>query len=186
MASHPPGGQQDTFRHRITNVKLDPPTSDYDISLKILVDGHEMHRLPPIKRGTPLSWDKMIPCDVHSSSLLELRVYEKHFFNLKRVGSIEYAVSTVVDQLEASFELSTKQFTVTLSFSSPDATSPQAKQAPLAALAEAQEKEKKTRLLERLGPTRDALKAILDFGQAVSDLHPAAKIAFETRKSGAM
>ncbi|KAF8597318.1 hypothetical protein BDV93DRAFT_372955 [Ceratobasidium sp. AG-I] len=133
-----------------------------------------MHRLPPIKRGTPLSWDNMIPCDVHSSSLLELRVYEKHFFNLKRVGSIEYAVSTVVDQPEASFEPSTKQFKVTLSFPAPDA----AKQAPAAALAEAQAKENNTRPLERLGPTRDILKVILDVGQAVSELHPAAKIVF--------
>ncbi|KAF8594478.1 hypothetical protein BDV93DRAFT_565398 [Ceratobasidium sp. AG-I] len=135
MASHPPAGHQDTFRHRITNVKLDPPTSDYDITIKILVDGQEAHRLSPIKQGAPLSWDRMIPCDVRSGSLVEIRVYEKHLFSLKRVGTLEYDVSKVADQLEASFG-------------------------------------------ETLGPTRDALKAILDFGQAVSELHPAAKIAF--------
>ena len=42
--------------------------------------------------------------------------------------------------------------------------------APATALTEAQAKEKKTRLLERLGPTRDALKTILDFGEAVSEV----------------
>ncbi|KAF8597328.1 hypothetical protein BDV93DRAFT_547975 [Ceratobasidium sp. AG-I] len=174
MASHPPGGHQGTFRHRITNVKLDPSTSDYDITIKILVDGRETHRLPPIKQGTPLSWDRMIPCDVRSGSLVEIRVYEKHFFSLKRVGTLEYDVSKVADQPEASFDFDSKQFRVVLSFPSSDV----AKQAPSTALAEAQAKERQTRLLERLGPTRDALKAILDFGQAVSELHPAAKIAF--------
>ncbi|KAF8593310.1 hypothetical protein BDV93DRAFT_516667 [Ceratobasidium sp. AG-I] len=178
MASHPPGGHQDTFRHRITNLKLDPSTSDYDITIKILVDGREAHRLPPIKPGTQLSWDRMIPCDVRSGSLVEIRVYEKHIFSLKRVGTLEYDVSTVADQPEASFDFDSKKFKVVLSFPSSDVISSQVKHAPSTALAEAQAKERQTRLLERLGPTRDALKAILDFGQAVSELHPAAKIAF--------
>ncbi|KAF8597315.1 P-loop containing nucleoside triphosphate hydrolase protein [Ceratobasidium sp. AG-I] len=134
-----------------------------------------------IPRHIPPSHHKVyfLACsDVHSGSRVEIRVYEKHLFSLKRVGTLEYDVSKVADQLEASFDFDSKKFKVVLSFPPSDVISSQAKQAASTALAEAQAKEKQTRLLERLGPTRDALKAILDFGQAVSELHPAAKIAF--------
>ncbi|KAF8597312.1 hypothetical protein BDV93DRAFT_372673, partial [Ceratobasidium sp. AG-I] len=116
----------------------------------------------------------MIPCDVHSGSHVELRVYEKHFLNTKRAGTLEYPVATIGNQSETSFEVDTQQFRVVLRFPTPDA----AKQATATALAEAQTKDKQRRLLGRLGPARDALKVIFDFGQAVSELHPAAKIAF--------
>ena len=42
------------------DIKLEPSTSNYDISLKILVDGQEAHRLPAIKRRASLSWDKAL------------------------------------------------------------------------------------------------------------------------------
>lgn len=41
---------------------------------------------------------------------------------------------------------------------------------PAAALAEARSKERKISLLERLGPTRDVLKTILDVGETVSEV----------------
>lgn len=174
MASPTPGVLSETFRHRITNIKLEPSTSTYDIALKILVDGQVVHRLPPIERGASLSWNRTIPCDVHSSSRVELRVYEKHFWGVKRVGTLEYDVSATSDRLEESFDFDTRQFKAILSFATPEA----AKKAPGAALATARAKEGKTRPLERLGPTRDVLKTILDVGGAVSELHPAAKVVF--------
>jgi len=103
-------------------IKLEPAVSNYEISLKILVDGEEVHKLTPIKRGLPLCWDIMIPwyakisstvwfsekltlptphSDVTSDSRVTLRVYEKHnVINLKPVGLLEYDISTVVDQPE--------------------------------------------------------------------------------------
>lgn len=74
---------------------------------------------------------------------MELRVYEKHFLGVQRVGTVEYAVSTVVNQAEASFseapvlsyevsmrlcsstnlDLDTKKFKATLSFPTPDVVS---------------------------------------------------------------
>ncbi|KAF8600845.1 hypothetical protein BDV93DRAFT_510519 [Ceratobasidium sp. AG-I] len=174
MASHTPGGQLEKSRHRITNIKLEPSPSHYDISLKILVDGKEVRRLASIKRGASLSWDGVLSCDVDPISRVEIRVYENHFLGVKRVGTLEYAVSTIAGQSGTSLEFDTKQLTAVLSFPTPEA----AEQAPAIALAEAQTKEKRTRLLERLGPTRAALKTILDFGAAVAELHPAAKVAF--------
>ncbi|KAF8596231.1 hypothetical protein BDV93DRAFT_68204 [Ceratobasidium sp. AG-I] len=174
MASQTPGGQSKKLRHRITNIKLQPSTSDYDISLKVLVDGQEVHRLPAIRRGTSLSWERTLPCDVDPSSRVELRVYEKHLWRVKRVGTLEYVVSTVASQLEAILEFDTRKFTAALSFPTPE----EAQQAPATAFAEAQAMKDKIRPLARLGATRDAFKTVLDFGGAVAELHPAAKIAF--------
>ncbi|KAF8598225.1 hypothetical protein BDV93DRAFT_340546 [Ceratobasidium sp. AG-I] len=174
MASHTPGGQLQKSRHRITNIKLEPSTSNYDISLKILVDEQEPLRLATIQRGLPLSWEMALSCDVDPSSLVEIRVYEKHFMSNKRVGTLGYTVSTAADKSEIQIDFDTRRFTATLSFPTPEAVH----QAAGAALTKAQAREKKKRILERLGSTREALKAILDFGQAVSELHPAAKVAF--------
>ncbi|KAF8593982.1 hypothetical protein BDV93DRAFT_189397 [Ceratobasidium sp. AG-I] len=102
MASQTPGGQSKKLRHRITIIKLQPSTSSYDISLKILVDGQEPRRLPAILRGSSLSWESALSRDVESNSRVEIRVYEKHRLGLKRVGTLEYTVSTVVNQVEAS------------------------------------------------------------------------------------
>ncbi|KAF8601711.1 hypothetical protein BDV93DRAFT_509956 [Ceratobasidium sp. AG-I] len=189
---------QDTMLCRIiidTNrldIKLEPSTSNYDISLKILVDEQEPVRLATIQRGLPLSWEMALSwfdlflCqgDVGPSSRVEIRVFEKHFMSNKRVGTLGYTVSTAADKSETQIDFDTRRFTATLSFPTPEAVD----QAAAAALTKAQEKEKKTRILERLGPTREALKAILDFGQALSELHPAAKAAFSvyTRKARAV
>ncbi|KAF8594103.1 hypothetical protein BDV93DRAFT_516044 [Ceratobasidium sp. AG-I] len=113
------------FCHRNPNparsdIKLQPSTSNYDISMKVLVDGQEAHRLPAIRRGTSLSWERTLACDVDSSSRVELRVYEKHLWGLKRVGSLEYLVSTVASQLEATLEFDTRKFTAALSFPTPE------------------------------------------------------------------
>ncbi|KAF8606350.1 hypothetical protein BDV93DRAFT_505923 [Ceratobasidium sp. AG-I] len=152
MASQTPGGQSKKLRHRITDIKLQPSTSNYDISLKVLVDGQEVHRLPAIRR--------------ESNSRVEIRVYEKHLLGRKRVGSLEYTVSTVVNQAGASLEFDTKQFTALISFPTPE----EATQAPATALAGAQVIEKKTGLLERLGSTRNAFKTILLFSGAVAEV----------------
>ncbi|KAF8606342.1 hypothetical protein BDV93DRAFT_505918, partial [Ceratobasidium sp. AG-I] len=103
-----------------SNIKLQPSTSNYDISLKILVDGQEPRRLPAILRGSSLSWESALSRDLESDSRIEIRVYEKHRLGLKRVGTLEYTVSTVVNQVEASLEFDTKQFTALISFPTPD------------------------------------------------------------------
>ncbi|KAF8602032.1 hypothetical protein BDV93DRAFT_557803, partial [Ceratobasidium sp. AG-I] len=175
MASSTPKRQPQVSRHRIENIKLEPSTANSDIGLKILVDGQVARRLEPIQRGALLTWNAALTYDVGPNSQVEIRVYEEgRLFGVNRVGTLTYAVSTVADQLEKNLEFDTRRFTAKLSFPASEA----AEKAPANALNEARLKEKKTRLLERLGPTRDALKTILEFGAAVSELHPAAKVAF--------
>ena len=108
--------------HILLGIKLEPSTSDFDISLKILVDGQEAHRLPAIQRGTSLSWDcvpywfvishpenkrgshsRCLTCSaVNPNSRVEIRVYEKHFMRDKRVGTSTYTVSDVANLPEAN------------------------------------------------------------------------------------
>ncbi|KAF8600813.1 hypothetical protein BDV93DRAFT_587227 [Ceratobasidium sp. AG-I] len=182
MASNTPGGQSQKSRHRITNIKLEPSTSNYDVALKILIDGQVARRLTFIRHGSLLSWSRALACDVDPSSRVEIRVYEKHALRDKRVGSLEYVVSTVTDKSETSLEFDTKKYTAVLSLPTPEEASylaqSQAEHAPVTALTEAQSSKRNRRLLDRLGPTRDALKTILEFGGVVAELHPAAKMAF--------
>ncbi|KAF8602029.1 hypothetical protein BDV93DRAFT_509508 [Ceratobasidium sp. AG-I] len=174
MASNTPGAHPESFRHRITNIRLDPSTADHDLTLKVLVDGHEVHRLPLIKRGALLSWNEVLPCNVISSSRVEIRMYNKRTFTAKRVGTLEYSVSTIAGQAETRIEFVPNWFTAVLTFPTPD----DVKNALAAALSKAQETTTKTRPLEKLGGTRDAFEMIIKFGQAVSQLHPAAQAAF--------
>ncbi|KAF8601202.1 hypothetical protein BDV93DRAFT_239209 [Ceratobasidium sp. AG-I] len=102
MASPTPGASTDKLRHRTTSIKLEPLTATRDISLKILIDGQEAHRLPAIPRDVLLSWDRVPYCDVHSNSRVEIRVYEKHFMRVERVGTLTYVVSDVVGLSETS------------------------------------------------------------------------------------
>ncbi|KAG9085570.1 hypothetical protein FRC06_003544, partial [Ceratobasidium sp. 370] len=46
------------------------------------------------------------------------------------------------------------------------------------ARAQVQAADPKRRLLDNLGPTREVIKTILDFGSAVAELHPTAKLVF--------
>ncbi|KAF8598290.1 hypothetical protein BDV93DRAFT_547469 [Ceratobasidium sp. AG-I] len=181
MASPAPGASTGMFRHRITSIMLEPSTATRDISLKILVDGLEAHRLPAIQQGAALSWNHVPYCDVNSSSSVEIRVYEKHFLRTTRVGTLAYAVSDVGELTEATLDFDPPRFKAMLSFPTPEAESPGA------ALAKAQAMGQKTRPLERLGPTRAVLKAILDGGEIISEriifnhdcfrqLNPVAKI----------
>ncbi len=41
--------------------------------------------------------------NVRPSSRVELRVYEKHFFTVERVGTLEYAIPTIANFAEARF-----------------------------------------------------------------------------------
>lgn len=43
-----------------SDIRLEPSTSNYDVSLKILVDGQVARRLALIKRGGLLSWNRAL------------------------------------------------------------------------------------------------------------------------------
>lgn len=97
--------------------------------------------------GATVTNDYFLPCsDVRSSSVMEIRVHEKHFLSAKRIGTLKYPVSTVEGQLEASFgeapllfgvehttvlylshqsevEFDTRRFRAVLSFPAPEVVS---------------------------------------------------------------
>ncbi|KAF8593351.1 hypothetical protein BDV93DRAFT_549565, partial [Ceratobasidium sp. AG-I] len=172
MASPTPGGSTKESWHRITSIKLEPSIATRAITLKILVDGQVAHRLPGIPPGASLSWDSVPSCNVASDSHMEIRVYEKHMFGVERIGTMRYAVSEVVGLSDTILNPDAARFKAVLSFP----TSETAEEALATGLEDTKKIETKPRLLERLGPTRDMLKAILDAGVMVSELHPAAKV----------
>lgn len=66
-------------------IKLQPLALNQDITLKLLVDGREAHRLALIKRGEPLSWEKINWFDIF---LCNTRLSHLSF-DLQR-GSLEF------------------------------------------------------------------------------------------------
>ncbi|KAG8687890.1 hypothetical protein FRC08_011718 [Ceratobasidium sp. 394] len=167
----------DKIRHRIEEITLEPTTSKYPISLKVLVDNVEVFRLPEIAQGQPLHWTSVPVCDVSRASEVTIRVYEIHTFGRKqRVASAHYIVSVVEGQPEAEIASDSRAYAAKITFFTPRPD----EDAAAAALARAQEQAavRQRRVLEKLGPTRNAIKTILDFGTAVAELHPTAKAVF--------
>ncbi|KAG8717291.1 hypothetical protein FRC08_007841, partial [Ceratobasidium sp. 394] len=167
----------DKIRHRIEEITLEPTTSKYPISLKVLMDNVEVFRLPEIARGQPLHWTSVPACDVSRESEVTIRVNEIHTFGRKRVALVKYTVSAVEGQREAKIPGSgSPAYIAKMTFLNPRPDEDVA----AAALARAQEQAatRQRRVLEKLGPTRNAIKTILDFGTAVAELHPTAKAAF--------
>ncbi|KAG8736527.1 hypothetical protein FRC10_009213 [Ceratobasidium sp. 414] len=136
-------------------IKLEPATSTYPITAKVLVDDKMAHRLPKIARGQPLLWHDVPPWQV------------------PHIGSVEYIISAVGDQHETTLACDTGKFTIKLEFATPEPDEDVATKM----LDKAQKADRQQRLLEKLGPTRNAIKTILDLGTAVAELHPAAKMA---------
>ncbi|KAG8706351.1 hypothetical protein FRC08_001123 [Ceratobasidium sp. 394] len=175
--SQPPVPPADRIRHRIENITLASTNSKYPICLKVLVDNVEVFRLPEIARGQPLRWTAIPACDVPKESEVTIRVYEMHRFGRRlRVASVQYRVSAVESQREANIDSDNPQYTATIVFPEPQPEGAAA--ATVLAQAQVHAADPKRRPLDNLGPTRDVIKTILDFGTAVAELHPTAKAVF--------
>ncbi|KAG9095930.1 hypothetical protein FS749_009458 [Ceratobasidium sp. UAMH 11750] len=112
--------------------------------------------------------------DVSKESEVTIRVHEMHSFGRKlRVASVQYRVSAVESQREAKIDSDNSQYTATIVFPEPQPEGAAA--ATVLAQAQVHAADPKRRPLDNLGPTRDVIKTILDFGTAVAELHPTAK-----------
>ncbi|QRV96745.1 Retrovirus-related Pol polyprotein from transposon opus [Ceratobasidium sp. AG-Ba] len=128
--------------------------------------------MPEIACGDFLLWERIPPCDVKPSSIIEIRIHERYAFVRRRcIGSIEYDVSDVDAQPKA-FHL--KGLSVHVTFATPEPARDIAAQA----LSHAQVSQQKERFMAKLGAVRGVIKAVLDFGGAVAELDPRAKAVF--------
>ncbi|KAG8700963.1 hypothetical protein FRC08_004349 [Ceratobasidium sp. 394] len=171
-ASQPPAKS----RHQIGDIKLEPTTSKHAVSLKVLVNGQEISRLPEIKAGQQLHWTSGVKCDTLPSSRVTIRVYERQLMKRSCVGSAGYVVSDIAGQSEAALESDTHRYTITATFPKPEPDV----QSATEALSEAEATERHKRVLDKLGSTRVAIKAILELGRGVADLLPVTEVAFSS------
>ncbi|KAG9073756.1 hypothetical protein FRC06_011170, partial [Ceratobasidium sp. 370] len=174
--SQPPVRPADRIRHRIENITLGSATSNYPIDLKVLVDDIEVFRLPQVARRQPLHWTSVPTCDVSNESEVSIRVYEIHTWGRRRVASVQYNVSAADGQREVKTASDNPKYTATIVFPDPRPSG----EATASALERAKVRaaNPKRGPLENLGPTREMIKTILDFGSAVAELHPTAKSVF--------
>ncbi|KAG9084402.1 hypothetical protein FRC06_004097, partial [Ceratobasidium sp. 370] len=168
----------DRIRHRIEEIILDSTASKYPISLKVLVDDVEVFLLPPIAPSQPLCWTSIPVRDVSKESVISIRVYEIHSLRRKtRVATMRYKILEVEGQREAKIGSDNPAYSAKIVFPDPQPGADAAATALAQAQAQAQARaaNRQRRVLQKLGPARDAIKTILAFGSAVAELHPTAK-----------
>ncbi|KAG9089482.1 POC1 centriolar protein A [Ceratobasidium sp. UAMH 11750] len=176
MASPRRAGGNKLSRHRFQEIKLEPPTSKYDIIVEIRVDDKKVHELPEVKRGQPLCWSGLcLPCDVYETSTIAIVITEIHTLRNKR-DSATYRVSQAKGQDTLSIECASKKYTVNLMFLDDKG----AERAYRDAFKKAQEMGTQPSIIQRAGRTGDAFKTLLELGSAMAELDPtgSAKIAF--------
>ncbi|KAG9120003.1 hypothetical protein FRC07_004684, partial [Ceratobasidium sp. 392] len=163
MATHPPDRPPGTLRHRIQGIELQSALTKYPISLKILVDGQEVHRTPKISpvNGSPLQWNNIPHCDIQMTSRIEIRVYEIHSLNRRnRIGSVDYVVADIDESLVIA-----RGPSITVTYSAPQSNEDFAAKV----LSNAAAIKRQKRLLEKLGPARGVITSVLEFGTAISE-----------------
>ncbi|KAG8736116.1 hypothetical protein FRC10_009699, partial [Ceratobasidium sp. 414] len=187
--SRPPVWPADRIRHRIEEITLGSTNSKYPISLKVLVDDAEVFRLSPVAPGQPLRWTDIAALDVSKESEVSIRVYEVHRWGQKRVALASYKISAVKDQHQAKMGEFCAAPTISLILLRLSSLVPgprtQDEDAAATALAQAkiQAAHRQRRVIQKLGPARNAIKTILDSGSAVAELLPTAKAVFDISNS---
>ncbi|KAG9081756.1 hypothetical protein FS749_007415, partial [Ceratobasidium sp. UAMH 11750] len=176
MASQHPGGGKKRIRHRIQEIKLEPSSCNYDISIELLVDGKEVHKLPAIKKGQPLCWGGLsLPCDVYDTSTIAVIIIEIHTVRDRR-ESATYQVAQVVGQDTISIGCTGGKCTTKVVVLNGE----KAERAYQEAFTKAQQMETQPSVVERTGRVGAAFKTLLALGSTMADLDPTggAKVVF--------
>ncbi|KAG9125243.1 hypothetical protein FRC07_008426 [Ceratobasidium sp. 392] len=188
MTSQRTFGDKRRVRHRLQEITLVPDKSTYEVLIEIHIDGHKIHKLPPVKKGQLLCWTKLcLPCDVSENSLIALQIAEVQPFKPRdRVGRAEYQFAQltrsdndvfsvqikILDEEAASISLSNMFILLTSSVQATIAYSEASKKV--------QHIEKQPESLEKAEGVGDAFKLFLKLGRMMADLDPTrgAKIMF--------
>ncbi|KAG8741619.1 hypothetical protein FRC10_002635 [Ceratobasidium sp. 414] len=183
MASQHPGGGRKRVRHRIQEIKLEPSSCKYDVTVELLVDGKKVHELSEIKKGQSLSWgDLSLPCDVHETSTIAITITETRTVKSKR-ESATYQPAQVVGQDSVSIGMDIVRafycqlpviwilgcaggrYTAKVTILSGE----RAERAYQEAFTKAQRIGTQPSVIERTGRVGAAFKKLLAFGSAVAD-----------------
>ncbi|KAG9097658.1 hypothetical protein FRC06_007336 [Ceratobasidium sp. 370] len=126
-----------------------------------------MDRNPGLRGDSTICSFSTIISYVLKESEVTIRVYEIHTFIRKpRVATMQYRVSEVEDRREAEIGSDNPTYAATVLFDH----RPEGDAATTAlAQAQAQAVNRQHRVLQNIGPARDAIKAILAFGGAVAE-----------------
>ncbi|CAE6415824.1 unnamed protein product [Rhizoctonia solani] len=177
MTLNTPKPNPKPMRHRIAGIELGPSTYSRQISVKILVDGLMVTELPWIKEGDSLEWHLPIVCNAFVGSKVTLELQEKHTLTRNQSFlSQPYSISEGGDQDDTQIAFEGAAWNATVKFLTLSAAE--------RLYDDGLQKLKTIRppqtpnVLDRLGKARPVFKSLLEFGQAVSELHPSAKLVF--------
>ncbi|KAG9085884.1 hypothetical protein FS749_004044 [Ceratobasidium sp. UAMH 11750] len=167
--------QQSTrVRLRIKSLDVDfQSRTKYPINLKILLNGVKQYVTQAIGRDQALHWERLNPIDADANELLEIRVYELHWYGKReRIGSISLPVSELTNA-QASITVhdtsASPSFSVTVALDSTGDSHHAAKKAQEeASIAVA----RSANVLEKMKRTRDAVDTIIKVAQDLTELNP--------------
>ncbi|KDN33900.1 hypothetical protein RSAG8_13007, partial [Rhizoctonia solani AG-8 WAC10335] len=161
-------------RLRISEIRLHPSISERDIKAELFVDEAFLKELPVIEGGKPLKWTNLTIIDVNLTSRIKLAVYAKHFQKQSRYDSEPCLVREVMGLSTKMLKIQDIAYTAEVNILDEK----------LAEEIFAKSREKLAEMVElgntndKLKVTRQMFKSMLEFGSAVAELNPIAKMVF--------
>ncbi|KAG8724228.1 hypothetical protein FRC09_020732 [Ceratobasidium sp. 395] len=145
----------------LSEIKLDPDTSAYEITVGLRVDGVKIHKLPRTKKGQRLHWDRLcLPCDVSENSTITLKITEVHSFRTDRIGMASCHAPQLANQDEVTIGCDNAMFQVQMRFLQEE----EAKQAYSEALKKVEQMQKQSGQPEKSNRVGSTFKPLLDLG----------------------
>lgn len=139
-----------------------------------MVDDVVVCRLAWLEKHEPLRWTRLIVCDAFPESRVVLEVREEHSFRDQRFSSDQYLISNAQNQTEMTTKIAKTPWNATFQLMTPD----KAEKSFADGLQKLEKMEQAPSVLDKLGKARSVFKTMLEFGVAVAELHPTAKMVF--------
>ncbi|KAG8700608.1 hypothetical protein FRC08_004606 [Ceratobasidium sp. 394] len=168
--------QQSTrVRLRIKSIDIDfQPRTKYPINLKVLLNGVKQYVAEAVGKDQALHWEGLNPIDADASGLLEIRVYELHWYGKKRerIGSVSLPVSELANaqpSITVHDTSASPSFSVTVV---PDSTGDSYHAAKKAQEEASVAVAASANVPENMKRTRDAVDTIIKVAQDLAELNP--------------
>ncbi|CAE6434498.1 unnamed protein product [Rhizoctonia solani] len=172
MSSYSSGNR---IRLRISGIRLEPLISERAIKLKLLVDGGAfIKEFPTVEKGQPLKWSSLTIVDADRNSRVELGMHERYYRKYSRYSSESCLVSEIGTISTKMLEIKGTQYSAELEIL--DQT--QADEFFAKSRDQLSNMGQVDNTNEKLKKAHRMFKSMLEFGSAVAELNPIAKMVF--------
>ncbi|CAE6440169.1 unnamed protein product [Rhizoctonia solani] len=155
-------------------IRLQPPISERAIKAKLLVDGAFIKEFPTVEKAQLLKWSSLTIVDANQNSRVELEVYERHYRKHSRYNSESCLVSEIEGTLARVLKIQDTQYRAELKIFD----QVQAEELFNKSRDKLAEMGQADNVNENLKKSQRMFKSMFEFGSAVAELNPIAKMVF--------